>query len=271
MVVAGVHGHGASHLRRLAGLGHVAELVGVCDPRPVPAEVFDGPVSPDLRALIEETRADVAVLATPIHTHEELAVAALRAGAHVLLEKPPAASLDAFERIVSAAAETGRGCQVGFQSLGSLAVPAVRELLAGIGPLRGIGVAGAWPRPAAYFTRGAWSGRRRLNGVDVVDGAVTNPFAHAVSTALAVAGTPVASVECELFHANPIESDDTSSLRILLADGTPLVVAVTLCAASREEPYVLFHGARGRVRLTYTTDEEQVDDGPVGKYGRADL
>src|SRR5690606_31274082 len=134
---------------------------------------------------------------------------------------------------------------------------------------------GAWPRPASYFTRSPWAGKRVLDGVDVVDGALTNPFAHAVATALAVAGADgrgsVAAVETELFHANPIESDDTSSIRVTLADGTPLVCAVTLCAAARDEPYVLVHGEKGRIRLVYTMDEVRVNDGPVRRYDRTDL
>jgi predicted dehydrogenase len=195
----------------------------------------------------------------------------------VLVEKPTAATLADFSRMEEAARAAGLACQVGFQSLGSAAIPAVRELITGgaIGPVTGIGVAGSWPRPAAYFTRSPWSGRRRMDGADVVDGALTNAFAHAVATALAVAGAErrgsVASVEAELFHANPIEADDTSAIRVTLADGTPVVVAVTLCAAARDEPYVLVHGEKGRIRLTYTMDEVRVDDGPPRRFGRTDL
>ncbi|MCQ0014289.1 Gfo/Idh/MocA family protein [Actinomadura madurae] len=219
MVVAGVNGYGRHHLenvRRLAAAGR-AELTGVCDLRP-PAGL-GVPVSADLPALIRETGAEVAVIATPIHTHAPLAVAALRAGAHVLLEKPPAPSAAEFEEISAAVAETGLACQVGFQSLGSEAVRAARDVLGE--PVRGIGVAGAWTRPFGYYTRSAWAGRRRLDGVDVMDGALTNPFAHAVASALAVAGADtmdsVAGIELELHRANAIESDDTSSARIRLA------------------------------------------------------
>ncbi|MET8001285.1 DUF6807 family protein [Nonomuraea glycinis] len=281
VVLAGAHGFGSHHLDRLRRLTRLVRLVGVCDVRPVEEESLAGLGSPelsaDLPALIERTGAQIAILATPIPTHADLAVAALKAGAHVLVEKPTAATLAGFDRMARAAAEAGLACQVGFQSLGSAAVPAVRELIAGgaIGRVTGIGVAGAWPRPASYFTRSAWAGKRVLDGVDVVDGALTNPFAHALATALAVAGAEergaVAAVETELFHANDIESDDTSAIRVHLKDGPPIVAAVTLCAAERDEPYVVVHGDRGRIRLTYTLDEVQVNDGPVRRFGRTDL
>ncbi|WP_336204876.1 DUF6807 family protein [Nonomuraea sp. LPB2021202275-12-8] len=281
VVLAGARGFGANYLDRLRRLTHLVRLVGICDVLPVEPESLEGLGSPeisgDLPELIKRTGAQIAILATPIPTHADLTLAALEAGAHVLVEKPTAATLADFDRMERAASAAGLACQVGFQSLGSAAVPAVRELIAdgAIGRVTGIGVAGSWPRPAAYFTRSAWAGRRVLDGVDVVDGALTNPFAHALATALAVAGAEergaVASVETELFHANAIESDDTSAIRVTLAGGTPIVAAVTLCAAERDEPYVVVHGERGRIRLTYTMDEVQVNDGPVRRFGRTDL
>ncbi|GAA2266609.1 hypothetical protein GCM10010402_22950 [Actinomadura luteofluorescens] len=271
VVVAGVHGYGRHHLdnvARLAAAGR-ARLAGVCDLRPPSG--LGVPVSADLPALIRETGAEIAVIATPIHTHAPLAVAALEAGAHVLLEKPPAPSVEEFSRISEAVARTGLACQVGFQSLGSDAIPAARELL---GPVRAIGVAGAWSRPFGYYTRAAWAGRRRLDGADVMDGALTNPFAHAVATALAVAGADtaaaIAGVELELYRANAIESDDTSSVRLRLADGTVIAITVSLCSDRRTEPYLHLHGRDRSARLFYTVDEIEMD-GAVTGFGRADL
>ncbi|MGN9838368.1 DUF6807 family protein [Nonomuraea sp. H19] len=279
VILAGAHGHGRHHLGNLRRLTHqgVVELAGICDVRPVEVE-FGSPLqSADLPALIKKTGAEITVICTPIHTHADLAVAALRAGSHVLLEKPPAASPSAHDRIAAAVAETGLACQVGFQSLGSAAVPALRELIADgtIGRVRGIGGAGAWERPSAYFTRSAWSGKRRLDGVDVVDGALTNPFAHAVATALALADGPIAEIGTELFHAYPIESDDTSCLRVRMADGLVITIAVSLCATKRHEPYLVVHGDAGRATLFYTLDQVKVEhaDGSVTTtvYERTDL
>lgn len=279
VVLAGAHGHGRHHLgnlRRLAEQGLI-ELAGICDVRPAEVD-FGSPLqSPDLGELLAKTGAEITVICTPIHTHADLAVTALHAGSHVLLEKPPAASPAAHARIAAAVAETGLACQVGFQSLGSAAVPALRSLIADgtIGRVRGIGGAGAWERPSTYFTRSAWSGRRRLDGVDVVDGALTNPFAHAVATALALVDGPVAGIEAELYHAHPIESDDTSCLRIRLEDGVVITIAVTLCATGRSEPYLVVHGDAGRATLVYTQDRLKVElpDGTVTTtvYERTDL
>ncbi len=279
VVLAGAHGHGGVHLenvRRLHAAGLVT-LAGVCDVEPVdPARLAglgDPEQSADLGELVERTGADITILVTPIQTHADLAVQAMTAGSHLLLEKPPASTMADFERIARAAARTGRACQVGFQSLGSQAVPEVRKLIAdgAIGAVRGIGVAGAWARPASYYTRSPWAGHRRLNGVDVLDGALTNPFAHGVATALALTDAQVAAAEIELYHANLIETDDTSSIRLRLTDGTTVTVAVSLCAPQRHEPYVIVHGETGRITLTYTLDEVRLDDGPMVRHPRVDL
>ncbi len=103
-----------------------------------------------------------------------------------------------------------------------------------MGEIVGIGAAGAWQRDASYYARAPWAGRRGLGGVPVVDGALTNPFAHATATALALDGDTGADglreVGVELFRANPIEADDTSCLRLVTARDTTITVAVTLCA-----------------------------------------
>ena len=270
VVLAGARGHGRWHLENLRGLASagLVELVGVCDVAPV--DGVDVPQSSDLPGLIASTGAEITVLVTPIHTHADLAEAALHAGSHLLLEKPPAPSLAEHQRIAAAVRETGLACQVGFQSLGSEAVPFLRKLIASgqLGKVRGIGAAGAWPRPDDYFRRAPWAGRRRIDGVAVTDGALTNPFAHAVATALAVAEAEqlgaLAEVDVELYHANPIEADDTACLRVRLpggGGGTVITVAVTLCAPERHEPYLVVHGELGRATLAYTRDEVTVEVG----------
>ncbi|TDW17345.1 Gfo/Idh/MocA family protein [Kribbella kalugense] len=270
VAVAGVHGHGASHVRnvtRLAAAGR-AELVGVADPRPG----GDLPSFTSLEQLLQATEVDVVIISTPIQTHVPLAELAMRAGADVLLEKPPTASLAEFEQLSAVVAETGRACQVGFQAQASEATLKLAAMVADgqLGEIRGISATGKWVRTAKYFQRARWAGKRRLDGVDVVDGAVTNPLAHSTAAALLLDGSTgvddVRSVETELYRANPIESDDTSTVRITTSRGTTILIAVTLCATEHLEPSLIVHGSEGDAVLRYASDR-------IGetKYARADL
>ncbi|MEV5428652.1 Gfo/Idh/MocA family oxidoreductase [Streptomyces sp. NPDC052701] len=287
VVLAGARGHGRWHvenIRRLQREGLV-RLAGVCELTPLGEEELAGLGGPeqsaDFGALLESTGARIAVICTPIPTHTGLALTAAEKGVHILLEKPPAPSYAEFRRMADGVAEAGVACQIGFQSLGSHAVPAIRELVAqgAIGRLTGIGGAGAWVRDEAYFRRAPWAGRRRLDGADVIDGALTNPLAHAVATALALGGSTraedVTGIETELLRANAIESDDTSCVRIGTAQGHPVTVAATLCAERADEPYVLVHGSSGRITFWYKQDRvllQRAGHGPEETgHGRTDL
>lgn len=292
IVLAGARGHGRWHLdniRRLQDKG-IVRPAGICELTPLSEEELpEGLVTPsgapeqsaDFGALLDSTGARIAVICTPIPTHTDLALTAARRGVHILLEKPPAPSYAEFRRMADGVAAAGVACQIGFQSLGSHAVPAIRTLMAdgAIGEISGIGGAGAWARPEAYYRRAPWAGRRRLHGVDVIDGVLTNPLAHAVATALALGGTmhaeDVTAIETELLRANDIESDDTSCVRVTTAQGRPVVVGATLCAEDPDEPYVVVHGDQGRITFWYKQDRvllQRAGHGPEEyEYGRTDL
>ncbi|MEV0209682.1 Gfo/Idh/MocA family oxidoreductase [Streptomyces sp. NPDC050788] len=288
VVLAGARGHGRRHLdniRRLQDQGAV-RLAGICELTPLAAdEIPEGLGTPeqsaDLGALLDSTGARIAVISTPIPTHTDLALTAARKGVHMLLEKPPAPSCPEFRRMADGVAAAGVACQIGFQSLGSLAVPAILALAeeGAIGEVVGIGGAGAWARTESYYRRAPWAGKRRLDGVDVIDGVLTNPLAHVVATALALGRSTheedVTGIEPELWRANDIESDDTSCVRITTARGVPVTVAATLCAEHPGEPYVVVHGTSGRITFWYKQDRvllQRAGHGPEEYvYGRTDL
>lgn len=283
IIVIGIHGHGASHVRNALATGR---LVAVIDPRPPAEESEAVRAQVPWYASLEEflatgEQADVAVLCTPLPTHAPMTTTLLRAGLDVLLEKPPTTTMAEFTDLLAVQAETGRLVQVGFQSLGSQALTAVAELVAGgeIGEVSHIGVAGTWVRATSYFRRAPWAGKRMLDGRPVVDGVTTNPLAHATATALRLAHArrvdDVVDIDLELFRANDIEADDTSSLVITSVGGPTIAAALTLCAPVNTDPWVAVYGSRGMVRLFYTRDDVSLElDGrePVlTSYDRVDL
>ena len=285
IALVGVHGFGERHLANLARLekAGAVELVAVADPNPPSPGTLARSVAvfADLDGLLAaRPGADVVILATPIQTHAPLAIAALQAGMDVYVEKPPVASMAQFGQVLAAARENRRLVQVGFQSLGSHALPAIREMVGAgdIGTVLGISATGQWLRTKAYFKRSRWAGKRSLDGTDVVDGVATNALAHALATGLFLAGArtraDVASVDTDLYRAHDTESDDTSVLRVRTANGSTLLCALTLCAPEQLDPTVTVHGTLGDITLSYTQDEVLITT-PDGErretYGRTDL
>jgi predicted dehydrogenase len=265
--IAGVHGHGRTHVDAALALAGDVELAAVADPRgggDVPERTRQ---FADATEMLDAGGLDLVVLCTPIPTHAELSLRALEAGMHVLLEKPPVVSVAQHEQVEAAAAAAGRAVQVGFQSLGSAGVAAARDLATSgeLGELEHIGAVGLWSRSEEYWRRSAWSGRRFADGHIVADGAVTNPLAHAVATALAIAGArapgDVAGVRTDLRRVNDIETDDTSSLVIELASGIKVAGGLAVTSPRRHEPYILLRGTRGYALFFYTLDLLQVHVG----------
>jgi len=107
---------GRNHARVLADLPN-ATLVGVADPSeaaraacvvPRGVEVFA-----DYRELLAKLRPDAVTVSVPTELHCEVTCAALEAGAHVLVEKPIASTLDEADRMAAAAVRAGKQLMVG--------------------------------------------------------------------------------------------------------------------------------------------------------------
>jgi predicted dehydrogenase len=91
-------------------------------------------IHPTLDALLEGHRSgeaplDAAIVTTPDHTHEAIAVALLEAGVAVYLEKPLAISLDGADRVLTTAAETGTPLYVGHNFRHSGVVRTMRSII----------------------------------------------------------------------------------------------------------------------------------------------
>lgn len=274
VLLVGARGFGAVHLRNLERLGDRVELIGVADPKGAPDAGFGSTVPgwPSLDAALSAgARPDVVIVATPTNTHFALAERALDRGSDVYLEKPPVASVDQFHRLSAVQERTGRAVQVGFQSFGSHALDDIARL----GRPTSVAAWAAWTRDLAYWRRSPWAGRRTLDGAPVVDGVLTNPLSHAIATALRIAGArhgdDVASVELDQYRANDIEADDTSSIRITLADGRLVSAALALTSRTESAPLIEVRTPDADVVFSYTEDELMHADGSVTRTGRTDL
>ncbi len=80
-------------------------------------------------ALVRRDDVDALVIATPVGSHAPLALAGLRAGKHVLVEKPMAASVREAEAMVAAAREAGRVLMVDHTFVYSGPVRKIKEIV----------------------------------------------------------------------------------------------------------------------------------------------
>lgn len=114
--VIGVGSMGSHHAQVYSEL-EGAGLVGLADIDPQAArtasERFGRKVYLDYREMLAVERPQAVSIAVPVEAHEQIALAALQAQAHVLVEKPIAVTLDSGKRILACARQNGRQLMVG--------------------------------------------------------------------------------------------------------------------------------------------------------------
>lgn len=202
---------------------------------------------------------DLLLLPTGIHWHAPMTLAGLHAGAHILVEKPVAATLAEVDAIIAAQATADRLVAVGYQDLYEPSTHDIkRRILAGeIGRLRTLAVRGQWPRSSVYYTRNGWAGRLRVNGSCVFDSPVSNAFAHFLMLALFWAGetaevaAEIAWLDAELYRAGRIESFDTASLRLRTTGGVEILFHASHAGREDVAPEVKVLGEDGTITWTY--------------------
>ncbi len=177
-------------------------------------------------------RADLAVIASPIHRHVPQSIIALEQGCHVLVDKPLGVTAQEVDELIAARDASGKQVLVGYQWSYSSAIQFLkRDLIAGrFGEPRRLKALCLWPRPLSYYQRNDWAGMvRDPEGTLVLDSPANNAMAHFLHNLLYLAGERVdrslepASVEAELYRAYPIGNCDTTVLRAFSASGIEIL------------------------------------------------
>ncbi|MDP3174715.1 MAG: Gfo/Idh/MocA family oxidoreductase [Phenylobacterium sp.] len=148
----------------------------------------------DVASLLASPDVDAVVIATPPQFHERLAIDAMDAGKHVLVEKPMAASVEACRAMTETAKRTGRTLAVGFNHRYFEALKLLRDTVASgeLGTLSHVrayaghmGLA-EFKAPWMYDPQVMGGGALFDNGIHVLDlvryvmGDVTEVFGHAL-------------------------------------------------------------------------------------------
>jgi UDP-N-acetyl-2-amino-2-deoxyglucuronate dehydrogenase len=173
-----------------------------------------------------------------------LAIAALEAGKHVIIEKPAEVSLEKTDAIIAAQQLAGKLVSVVSQHRFD---PATEIVLAaiesgGLGRLTSGIAAINWWRGQKYYDSGDWRGTWRLDG----GGALMNQGVHTVDLLVAALGTPVevfAYTAC-LAHKR-LEVEDVAAAVVKFASGALGVLHGTTAAYPGLYASLQIHGDQG--------------------------
>jgi predicted dehydrogenase len=170
--------------------------------------------------LAEDPEVDAVVIGTPNALHAPQAVAFLRAGKHVLVEKPMATSVAQADEMIAAARTSGAFLMVAHCWRFHEDVRSMRDRIAAgelgeVVKTHGYGVHAGWG-PSGWFTDPALAG----------GGALLDMGVHAIDTARFLLGDPLPRAVCAVVERRygDYEVDDDGILLIRWEGGTNSIV-----------------------------------------------
>lgn len=219
--VIGYGGQGAWHCEQILK-SDVASLVGTYDIREVRCEaaVKRGIyVYPSLEALLADPQIDAVVVATPNDSHLNIVLEALKAGKHVICEKPVELTTSAFDEMVACAKEANRLLTVHQNRRWDVDFLAMKAILESgeIGDAIDV-------ESRIHGSRGIpsdWRGTKAQGGGMILDWGV-----HLIDQILQLIPSPIERIWCTTSHITNQEVDDGFKLEIYFQDGKSAHVEV---------------------------------------------
>lgn len=233
------------------------------------AERYGARAYADMDEMLASEQLDIVTICTPSGLHGECACRAMRAGRHVLVEKPMEISLKAIDELIRVQKETGVKLSVISQHRFSPAVQEVRALLEE-GALGRLVLGNAlipWWRSQAYYDSGSWRGTWSLDG----GGVLMNQSIHYIDLLQWMAG-PVRSIKAmtdTLVHR--METEDVAAAVLRFTNGAVGTITATTGAYPGMAARLELFGERGslvvegeEVRYLHLARDDQQE---VGAYG----
>ncbi len=218
--IAGAGHFGRYHALKVAASTR-ATLVGLYDLDAERARTVGweaGAPDMDFQTLLDAS--DAVIVAAPAEAHHALAAAALRAGKHVLVEKPIAATLAQADELAAIAAERRLVLQVGHLERFSAAFGAVSGQLG-----------------APLYIEAARIGPFKQRGTDV--SVILDLMIHDLDLVLSLVASPIESVDA-VGAAVASEHADIANARIRFANGAVATITASRVAARTERRMRLF-------------------------------
>ncbi|HWA28151.1 MAG TPA: Gfo/Idh/MocA family oxidoreductase [Lacunisphaera sp.] len=221
--IVGYGGMGQYHARYL-GEGRVKRVtlaaVADIDAKKLVTVAAGVRTFPDARSLLRSGAVDAVLIATPHYAHVEVGIAALRAGLHVLVEKPVAVDKAGAEHLIAAHTRRRQVFAVMFNQRTDPRYRHLRELLqrGDLGPVRRVAwTITDWFRPHAYYASGGW----RATWAGEGGGVLVNQSPHYLDQLVWLFGAPVrVRAICRFGRYHPIEVEDDVVAQLEYADGS---------------------------------------------------
>ena len=229
-----------------------AKAVAVADTLPERAKAFAEKhglkAYADIAALLADDDVRAVCICTPSGTHAELAMKAMEAGKHVLIEKPEALKVEDCDRLIAIAREKQLTAGVVSQLRFSRDVQIARSLLREnkLGDPVSAELSMRYSRSPEYFSQSPWRGTKALDG----GGALMNQGIHGVDIMLWIMGdvSQVHGFTRNVLHK--IEVEDTAGAVFTFENGAVGTLVASTASAPGYPRVLTVTGTKGCFTLT---------------------
>lgn len=232
----------AIHANALERCSNIYEVVAVFDPiegrRQEAVDRFGCRAYSDFSSLVADEEVELLVVATPSHLHASQSIEALKAGKHVVCEKPMATSLAEADRMIDVARKAGRGLTVFQNRRYAPDFLKVKEVI-GSGKLGRIVLIKICSH--SFGRRWDWQTLRRLGG-----GELNNNATHLIDQALQLLGSEEPEVMfCDLQRTLTLGDAEDHVKIVLSASDSPVVDIELTRACAYPQDWWLVMGTQG--------------------------
>ena len=229
-------------------------------------EKYNVPYTTDIDALLNQKDIDAVYIATPHHLHAPLTVKAVRAGKHVMVEKPMAVNLTQAKEMIDECRKAEVVLSVCFVLRYLASTIKARELIQreAIGKVIAIETLAMAEKPASYW-QGGYTGRAKSDWRTSKDksggGILIMNVSHNIDTMRYITGLEVKRVYSEYdTFATPVEVEDTILCTLRYNNGAVGCIEASSCARGKGVEIDKIYGSEGQIVLgtplkVYTTRE----------------
>jgi UDP-N-acetyl-2-amino-2-deoxyglucuronate dehydrogenase len=240
-----------NHIAAMGQHADHCELVDVCDIDPAALKAAEEKTGARghaaLGGLLEKTDADCVVLCTPSGLHSAQAIAAAKAGRHVVTEKPMATRWQDGLAMVKACDDAGVKLFVVKQNRRNATLQLLKKVVDQnrFGRIYSVAINVFWTRPQEYYDSAKWRGTWEFDG-----GAFMNQASHYIDLLDWLIG-PVESVMAYTGTlARSIQVEDTGVAALRWRSGAMGTLNVTMLTYPKNlEGSITILGEKGTVRI----------------------
>ena len=220
----------------------------------------------DLDAMLADPEVDIVTICTPSGAHLEPAVAAAKAGKHVIVEKPLEVTLRRCDQIIDACRRAGVVLATIFPSRFHESAQLIKKAIDS-GRFGRLTIGDAyvkWFRTQEYYDSGDWRGTWKLDG----GGALMNQAIHSVDLLAWLMGSveEISARTATLAHQR-IEVEDVAMATLRFGNGALGVIEATTAAYPGSLKRIEIHGSDGSAVL----EEENITVWEFVRRRRSDV